>query len=399
MDSIFFYKNPDSAALKGGDLKGLKILIQPNISVAGWPTEAGSKALFNFKALEDATIIQKLRQAGVELLGSTCMSEFGFGLQDSRAGEAVRQNMADVELVLDLMGECRFAASRAAVCSLKPSYGLISQFGLIGLIPSMECCGIISRSLKNILDILKTIARPDEREYSVPNEKVPDFSLSQIDPQKTTIGVIIEAQNTLSPDQKNMFLSSLEELKRAGFSLKEVSCPEFELFSLVHNIVGSVEASSCAGRYDSVRYGQRVPGVKNWNEMYLQSRNAAFGTLLKSFLIQGAYFQFEKYESFEDACRIRGRLISKMQQLTSEADFLALPVSGRASSDASTPLAETYAQFALTTFANVSGQPVLYLSPAPGAAQAGFQLTGPRLGDARLLALGEYLANLRQGGR
>ncbi|MBN1189672.1 MAG: hypothetical protein JXA46_07965 [Dehalococcoidales bacterium] len=398
MDSIFCYENPDTATPEGSDLNRLKILIQPNISVAGWPTEAGSKALFNFKAMEDATIIRKLRRAGAELSSSTHMSEFGFGLQNSQAGEAVRQKIADAELVLDLMGESRLAASRAAVCSLKPSYGLISRFGLIGLIPSMECYGILSGNLKNIRDILKTISGPDERDFSVPEEKFPDFSLSQIDPQKTTIGVIIEAQKSLSPEQESAFLSSLEEFKKAGFSLKELSQPEFELFSLVHNIVGSVEASSCAGRYDSVRYGQRAPGAKNWNEMYLQSRNAAFGTLLKSYLIQGAFFQFEKYESFEDACRIRGRLISKMQQLTSEVDFLILPASGKASSGASTPLAETYAQFALTSFANVSGQPVLYLPPAPGGAQTGFQLTGPRLGDARLLVLGEYLLNSRQGG-
>jgi aspartyl-tRNA(Asn)/glutamyl-tRNA(Gln) amidotransferase subunit A len=399
MDSIFCYKNPETAAAQDGGLKGLKILIQPNLSVAGWPSSAGSNALFNYKALEDAAIIQKLTRAGAELPGSTCMSEFGFGLQNSQAGEGVRQKIADAELVLDLMGESRLAASRAAVCCLKPSYGLISHFGLIGLIPSMECCGILSGNLKNIRDILQTIAGPDERDFSVPEEQVPDFSLSRIDPQKTTIGVIIEAQKALSPDQEGLFLTSLEELKKAGFRLKELSFPEFELFSLVHNIIGSVEASSCAGRYDSVRYGQRAPGAKNWNEMYLQSRDAAFGTLLKSYLIQGAYFQFEKYESFEDACRIRSRLISNMLQLTSEADFLVLPASGQASSGAATPLAEIYAQFTLLVFANVSGQPVLYLPPVPGVAPAGYQLTGPRLGDARLLALGDYLVNLRQGGR
>ena len=399
MDSIFWYKNPDVAAAKSGELKGLKILIQPNISVAGWPTEAGSKALINFKALEDATIVQKLRQAGAEMPGSSRMSEFGLGLQDSQAGEAVRQKITDAELVLDLMGEPRLAAARASVCGFKPSYGIISQFGLIGLIPSMECCGILSGNLKTMRDILKTIAGPDERDFSVPEEKTRDFSLSQIDPQKTTIGIIKEAKKDLSPDQERIFLSSIEEFKKAGFCLKEVSFPEFELFSLVHNMVGSVEASSCAGRYDSVRYGQRAPGAKNWNEMYLKSREAAFGPFLKSYLIQGAYFQFEKYEEFEDACRIRARLVSKMQQLTSEADFLVLPVSGQASSGAVTPLAETYAQFALTTFANVSGQPVLYLPPAPGAVHAGFQLAGPRLSDARLLTLGGYILNLRQGGR
>ncbi len=398
-DSIFYYKNPEIITAKSGDLKGLKILIQPNLSVAGWPTDAGSKALSNFKPLEDATLVKKLYKAGAELSGSAYMSEFGFGLQNSCAGEAVRQKIVDAELVLDLMGECRLAASRAAVCGFKPSYGLISRFGLIGLIPSMECCGILSMNVKIIRDIIRNIAGPDESDFSVSDEKIPDFSPPRIDPQKTTIGVVIEAQRALSHNQESMFLSSLEELRTAGFFIKEIPFPEFPLFSLVHNIVGSVEASSCAGRYDSVRYGQRVPGAQNWNEMYLQSRNAAFGTLLKSYLMQGAYFQFEKYDAFEDACRIRGRLISKMQQLTSEADFLVLPASCKASFSAPTPLAETYDQFALMSFANVSGQPVLFLPPAPGITQNGLQLTGAVLSDTRLLALGEYLLEFRQGGR
>ena len=144
MDSIFVYRNPETAAPSGGPLQGLRIAIQPNISVAGWPTEAGSNALANFTALEDATIVQRLRQAGASLCGSTRMSEFGFGLQDSRAGEALQQQAADAELVLDFMGESRLAASRVGVCGFKPSYGLVSRFGLVDLIPSMECCGMLS---------------------------------------------------------------------------------------------------------------------------------------------------------------------------------------------------------------------------------------------------------------
>jgi aspartyl-tRNA(Asn)/glutamyl-tRNA(Gln) amidotransferase subunit A len=156
-----------------------------------------------------------------------------------------------------------------------------------------------------------------------------------------------------------------------------------------------VEASSCAGRYDSVRYGRRCPGARNWNDMYLSSRGAAFGPLLKSYLLQGAFFQFERYGAYEDACRIRARLVADMQRLTGEADFLVLPATDSAGAPAS--LADLYARFALTAFANVTGQPALYLPPARDAA-AGFQLAGPRLSDARLLALGEHLLNLRRGG-
>ena len=398
MEPIFFYRNPDTAPPGGGPLQGLTVAIQPNISVAGWPTDAGSKALTDFAALEDATLVQRLRQAGAVLRGSTRMSEFGLGLQGSMAGGAVQSREADVELVLDLMGETRLAASRAAVFGFKPSYGLMPRTGLIGLIPSMECWGLISGSLKKLREILKVIAGQDDLDFSLPDEETPNFSPQSIDPQKTTIGVIAEAQNGLPAGLQTGFGLVIDQLKQAGFSVQQLSLPDFSLFSLVHKIVGAVEASSCTGRYDSVRYGPRAPGAKNWNDMYLLSRGAAFGPLLKSYLFQGAFFQFERYAAFEDACRIRARLLAAMQRLNSQTEFLVFPAAHRALSDAPALLADTYDQFASTLFANVTGQPALCLPPASTAGPSGFQVVGPRLGDARVLALGEHLLNLRPGG-
>lgn len=398
MDSIFVYLNPETVSEGSGPLQGLKISIQPNISASGWPTDAGSNALINFKALVDATLVIRLREAGAVIKGLTRMSEFGFGLAGSRAGDAVSRGAVDAELVLDLMGESRLAAQRAVVCGFKPSYGLISRYGLIGLIPSMENCGVLSRSLKNIREMVKIIAGPDEKDFSLPDEKLPDFSPQKVNPKKTTVGVITETKSGLQGDQESALHAAIDELKEAGFRIKEMSFPDFSLFSLVHKIVGSVEASSCAGRYDSVRYGHRVPGAKNWNEMYLSSREEAFGLLVKSYLFQGAFFQFERYSAYEDACRIRARLLTDMQRLTSESDFLVLPMVDVAGSDDKASLPDTYARFASTSFANVTGQPALYLPPPEGTAHPGFQLTGPRLSDARLLALGEHLMNVRRGG-
>lgn len=398
MDSVFFYRNPEPTTTHEGSLRGLKIAVQPGISVAGWPSDAGSKALANFRALEDATLVRRLRQAGAVLCGSTRISEFGFGLQGSRAGDAVRRRAADVELVLDIMGESRLAASRAGVSGFKPSYGLVSRLGVIGLIPSMECCGLLSHSVTNIRENLRVIAGRDEADFSQPDEEPPDFSAQQIDPQKTTVGIILEAQNALQAREKAAFRSSVDALGKAGFLIRELSLPDFDLFLLVHKIIGSVEASSSAGRYDSVRYGLRLPGAKNWNEMYLLSRGASFGRLLKSYLIQGAYFQFGNYGAYENACRIRARLLAAMLQLASQADFLIIPADPGADSGAHASLSDMYAQFAFTVFANVTGQPALFLAPAPGAPQSGFQLAGPRRSDARLLALGEQLLKMRQGG-
>ncbi len=396
MDSLYAYRAPEPPAPRGSGLQGLKIAVQPNIQVAGWPSEAGSKALAGYTALEDATVIERLKKAGAYLTGSTLMSEFGFGLWNSKACSALKEKEADAELVLDLMGESRLAASRANVSGFKPSYGLISRYGIIGLIPSMESCGILSESIGTIRAILEMVAGQDEKDFSLPDEKLPDFSKQDIEPRKITLGYVKEILDTLTPEKKQSFDSAIEKLKSAGFPVKEVSLPDFPLFSLVHKIVGSVEASSAAGRYDSVRYGQRVPGTKNWNDMYLKSREAAFGTLLKSYLFQGAYFQFERYKDFEYACRIRTRLLDEMERIRKETDFLVFPIFGESSNEEPVLPDDIYAQFAGTLFANVSGWPALVI---PSGSGNGMQLAGPRLSDGKLLSLGEYLLTTGRGGK
>lgn len=397
MDSIFFYKNSEQSAGSGkGALQKLKVAVQPNISVKGWPTEAGSAALAGFKALEDAAVVERLSKAGAALVGSTSMSEFGFGLQKSTAGKALGKKSADVELMLDMAGEARLAAAREGICGFKPSYGLISRLGLVGLIPSMETCGMLALDIPSIRNVLQILAGPDERDFSLPDEKMPDFSVQEIDPAKTTLGIISDVVNGLPSDERGTFAKTCDTLKKDGFQIKELSFPDFSHFLLVHQIAGSVEASSCAGRYDSVRYGQRVPGAKNWNDMYLQSRGAAFGTLLKSYLFQGAFFQFEKYGAYEDACRLRARLVMQMQTVAGQADALILPTVNHAASNKTRSLADLYAQFAYTAFANVTGQPALHVPAGNGA---GVQLSAKRLDDGRLLSLGQYLLSHRQGGK
>jgi aspartyl-tRNA(Asn)/glutamyl-tRNA(Gln) amidotransferase subunit A len=399
MDSVFFYRNPNPDASGNGPLGHLSIATQPNISIAGWPAEAGSHALAGYTALEDASVAARLRKKGANLCGATRMSEFGFGLKNSLAAQAVQKGDANAELVLDLAGECRLAAAHEGLCGYKPSYGLVSRYGLIGLIPSMEACGIIARDCKTIRDILEAVAGPDEYDFSVPEDAPVSFSAQGIDPEKISLGVIEEARSALSDEDRVIFDARTQTLKKAGFTIKTLPFPDFSLFSLVHRIVGSVEASSCLGRYDSVRYGKRVPGAKNWNEMYLQSRGAAFGPLLKSYLFQGAYFQFEQFSGYEDACRIRARLLSEMEQLTTQADFLILPAVNSASihaPDTTESLDDTYAKVFHTAFTNVTGQPAFYL---PFERNKGVQLAGPRLSDARLLALGEHIQNMQQRGQ
>lgn len=397
MDSIFLHSNPDPAPAGDGPLRGLKVALQPNLAAAGWPAGAGSRALAGYLAPEDATIVRRLRQAGAMLPGYTRMSEFGWGLQGSEAGRALREHAADAELVLDLAGESRVAAARAGACGFKPSYGLVSRFGLIGLMPSLEVCGVLAGTPAKIRGILQAVAGQDEHDFSMADEPVPDFAPPKTKARRPSLGIVTEALDLVSGEQAQAFRDLQGSLARSGFIVREVSCPDFPLFALVHRIIGSVEASSSTGRYDSVRYGPRAPGARNWNEMYLQSRGAAFGPLLKRLLFQGAFFQFERYEAYENACRIRARLLAAMQRLSAQADVLALPAGdGEPGGNPATP-ADIWAGFSPTLFANVTGQPALILPPAPDGARPAIQLAAARLQDARLLAAGEELLDAFQG--
>lgn len=400
-DRLYAYQAPGDAGSGQGPLAECRIAIQPNVSVRQWPTEAGSPALEKYVAVEDAAAVERLRDAGAALVGSIRMSELGFGLQGDAAAEAVRRHTCDAILVNDTMGEARVSAAAAGVFGFKPSYGIVSRLGLIGLVPSMECLSVMAHSPGEAGRIMAAISGPDRRDYSMLTEGCPDFPSADTNPAKVeSLGVIRESNRLLEETEVKAFQAALSRLRDTGVAIREVSLPDFDLFRSVHQVVGSVEASSSAGKYDGVRYGHRAAGTENWNEMYLRSRAESFGTLMKSYLFQGAYFQFQNYAAFEDACRIRRRLVTQTTKLFDSVDLLVLPTR-RAGFDPSAvgTVSDVYDAFALTIPANVTGGPAASLPGwiVAGAADLGLQLVGRHLDDARLLGFAARLVEARKG--
>jgi aspartyl-tRNA(Asn)/glutamyl-tRNA(Gln) amidotransferase subunit A len=402
VSEIYTYRNPSpNSRTKDGPLSGRKVVIQPNLSVRGWLTNAGSRALEGFVAIEDATVVTRLMNAGAELVGSSRMSELGFGLAGDTATQVLLGGEADIALVTDTMGEARVAAAGSRVFGFKPSFGIVSRFGLVGLVPSMECFGILGDRLEDIVKTLSVIAGKDKDDPSMPDEALAVFSASR-EPLKLpcTAGVIKECLAILDDRERKSFRAGLGRLEEAGLTIKEVSHSDFGLFRMVHNVVASVEASSSAGKYDGVRYGHRSSSGKNWNDMYLNSRGESFGPLIKSFLFQGAYFQFENYPAFENACRNRHRLVRTTTDLLGHVDLLVFPTK-RLEYDAARAdtINHIYDAFSLTLPANVTGQPSLHVPSLAlhSGADIGMQLTGLRLEDSRLLSIGMKLSSIAQG--
>ena len=403
-EDIFVYSPPQAETPEpGGPLRAMRVAIQPNLSVKGWPTEAGSRALENFTALDDAAAVIRLRRAGAAIAGSVRMSELGLGLAGDASWQVLEDGRCDAALVTDTLGESRVSASLAGAVGFKPSWGVCSRRGLVGLVPSMEAPALIASKPGDIAQIMGAIAGPDPEDPSMIESGFPDFSkCTNAAPGAPRMSVIRESLDLLEKGQAEAFRESLKKISSLGLDIQETGMEEFPLFRTVHQIEGSVEASSAAGKYDSVRYGHRAPGTENWNEMYIKSRGESFGTLVKSYLFQGAYFQFQNFAAFEDACRIRARLVQTLMEIFEKTDFLLLParLPGKDARTAGT-ISEVYDAFALTCGANVAGLPALCL---PGYAtysgeDAGLQIWAPRLKDAGLLSLAAFLFNSAKGER
>jgi aspartyl-tRNA(Asn)/glutamyl-tRNA(Gln) amidotransferase subunit A len=393
MESSVFSFTPSPSDHPVSD--ALRVAVQPNMSCCGWPADAGSNALKNYTALEDSFVIAQLKQAGAVITGTTCMSEFGFGLVTDTGSRAVAKDLADAALITDYLGEARAAAALAGLFGFKPSWGSVSRTGLAGLVPSMESWGITAQSVSEIRQVMQLICVSDDQDFSMHPEPLPDFTLSRsFQNQAPVIGVAEGYEQRLDPTEARAWETALSAMTTAGCEIRQVHLPDPAFFSLAHHIIAAVEASSSAGKYDGVRYGHRTGACVDWNQMYLKTRGESFGTLIKTFLFQGAYFQFQQYEAFEQACRARGKLMD--QALTALADLdgiagLTLPAHGEPA--AVRTIEDAYDAFGFTLPANLTGLPAVQIPGLArhGSKDFGVHIMGKPFKDPDLLGLARFL--------
>ena len=385
-------------AMGSAPLTGKSFAVQHNISVRGWRTEAGTSALREFVAVENATIVDRLRKADATIVAIDGMSELGFGPDGNAATAVLLQGRADMVLMTDMMGEARITAARTGIFAFKPTHGIVSRYGWIGLAPSMECCSLLARTPQEMACVMGVMAGEDERDFSLYRGEMPDFTSGARNARLIRkIGVARMPLSALSKGEAGAFRKALDRLGAMGLEVRDVDIADQDLFSVVHRVIGSVEASSSCGRYDGVRYGYRTAAsMKNWNDMYLQSRGESFGMPLKAYLFQGAYFQFKNYAAFENAARIRARLVHNLEDLLTQVDVLISPTRrGAALKCPNKTVDDIYDECALTLSANVTGLPAVQIPGyvMDGDADLGLQVIGPRLSDARLLSLAVSLSH------
>jgi aspartyl-tRNA(Asn)/glutamyl-tRNA(Gln) amidotransferase subunit A len=334
-----------------GLLFGLPSGIKDNISTKDLKTTCASKLLANFVPLYDATVVDKLSAAQSIMLGKLNMDEFGMGSSNENSGFYSSRNPWNVDYVpggssggaaaavaaqevyfalgSDTGGSIRQPAAFCGVVGLKPTYGLVSRFGLVAFASSLEQIGPITKNVEDAAYVLQTIAGHDEHDSTSANVDVPDYlSCLTGDVQGLKIGVPKEyIGEGVSPEVKEKVLEALKVLEGLGATWEEVSLPHSEYAVPAYYIIASSEASSNLARYDGVRYGVRADQAQNLVDMYKKTRSQGFGDEVKRRIMLGTYSLSSGYYDayYLKAQRVRTLIKQDFEHVFSKYDVIIGP--------------------------------------------------------------------------
>ncbi|MFA1643163.1 Asp-tRNA(Asn)/Glu-tRNA(Gln) amidotransferase subunit GatA [Chryseomicrobium imtechense] len=296
-----------------GPLFGLPIGVKDNIVTEGIETTASSKILEGFNPIYDATVVRKLREAGMITVGKINMDEFAMGSSNensaykktknpwnlahvpggSSGGSAAAVAAGEVPFALgsDTGGSIRQPAAFCGVVGMKPTYGRVSRFGLIAFASSLDQIGPITRTVEDNALLLEAISGVDEMDSTSANVEVPKFSEAIGKSIKgLRIGVPKEYMGEgVSEEVRASVLEALKVLEAQGAVWEEVSLPHSEYALATYYLLSSSEASSNLARFDGIRYGYRAEEAKNLLELYKMTRAQGFGDEVKRRIMLGTY--------------------------------------------------------------------------------------------------------------
>ncbi len=338
---------------KGGKrhpLLGIPLAIKDNICIKGTPTTCASKMLENYIAPYDATVIKKLKEAGCVFIGKTNMDEFAMGSSTENSAFFPTKNPWDLERVpggssggsaaatsarlclgalgSDTGGSIRQPACFCGVYGLKPTYGLVSRYGLVAFASSLDQIGPFANSIEDLAIILETIAGHDPMDSTSAPKEVPSFTRAIKTPKKFKIGLVKEC---LEEGIDKEIFSAIEELRKElekEHEIKEVSLPHIKYAVATYYIIAPAEASSNLARYDGIKYGLRISDG-DLLSLYRKTRGQGFGREVKRRIMLGTYaLSAGYYDAFYlKASKVRTLIKEDYEKAFSEVDLLITPVS------------------------------------------------------------------------
>ena len=301
-----------ASGVKDKPLLGVPVAIKDLIAVKGHPLRCASKILDKFVSPYDATVIERLRQAGAVIFGRTNMDEFAMGSSTENSAFGATRNPWDFErtpggssggsaaavsadecigsLGSDTGGSIRQPAAFCGCVGLKPTYGRVSRYGLVAYASSLDQIGPITKTVADAALLLKVIAGSDKRDSTCFAKPADDYPSKLNQPVKgIKIGVPKEYMvGGIDADVRNSVQNAIKILENMGAIIEEISLPHTEYAIATYYIIATAEASANLARFDGVRYGLRVPG-NDPIEMYCNTRGAGFGEEVKRRIILGTY--------------------------------------------------------------------------------------------------------------
>lgn len=397
-------------------LAGVPLALKDNMNYIGSYTTCSSKILENFVSPYDATIVTKLKENLVPIMGKANLDEFAMGSSNensafkivrnpynlnkvpggSSGGSAASVSASEVTLSLgsDTGGSIRLPASFCGIYGFKPTYGRVSRYGLIAFASSLDQIGPFGRSVEDITYLYEAIAGYDTKDSTSLNMEVGNISSTlKKDVKGLKIGVIKELMaQGVHPDVKEAIENAIKTYEKMGAIIKEISLPLISHSIGVYYIVATAEASSNLARFDGVRYGHRAQNCENLMEMYCKTRAEGFGPEVKRRIMLGTYALSSGYYDayYKKAQQLRRLIANDFVEAFKDVDILLSPTCPNTAFDLNSktdnPL-EMYLTDIATISSNLVGAPALSMPVGFDKENMpiGLQLIGKNLDEKTLL--------------
>src|SRR5258706_2279726 len=396
-------------------LTGVPIAHKDIFCAAGTRTTCGSKMLANFVSPYDATVVSRLRAAGVVVRGKTNMDEFAMGSSNETSyfgpvrnpwdvprvpggssggsAAAVAARLVPAATATDTGGSIRQPAALCGVTGIKPTYGRVSRYGIVAFASSLDQAGVIARTAEDAALLVGAMAGFDERDSTSAERAVPDYHAALERPLAgLKVGVLKECfDKGLDPAVADCVRAALEVLRREGAQVRDVSLPNLPLSVPTYYVVAPAECSSNLARYDGVRFGHRCEQPRDLKDLYVRSRSEGFGAEVKRRIMTGTYVLSAGYYDayYLKAQRVRQLPVDDFARAVGEVDVLVGPTTPTVAFELGAKTADPvtmYLNDIYTIGANLAGLPAMSIPCGfADALPVGLQLIGAHFTEERLL--------------
>ena len=370
-------------------LSGLPIGIKDNMMTKGVTTTAASKMLEDFVPVYDATVIEKLKQAGMIIAGKLNMDEFAMGGSTENSAFKVTRNPWDlnkvpggssggsaaavaaglvpVSLGSDTGGSVREPAAFTGLVGMKPTYGRVSRYGLIAFASSLDQIGPFTRTVKDNALVLNAISGTDEKDSTSYRGETPDFT-EDIDMGVKGLRIGVPNEYFHEDAQESGVIDAVREAlalyEKMGAEIVEVSLPHSKYGIPAYYIIASSEASSNLQRFDGIRYGYRSENIESLEDIYIKSRSEGFGKEVKRRIMLGTFSLSSGFYDahFKKAAQVRTLIRRDFEKAFEDVDVLVAPTTTSTAFEIGGKVEDPIAMYMsdiLTVPVNLAGVPSL----------------------------------------